>query len=409
MASEGNTRPFAVDWPAERRAEIARRVADYVLPPAPADAGWSLGCDPEFLARLRARWLDGFDCERAVAELNRFPQFMTRVDGLDIHYLRIPAETDGAPALLLIHGWPSSTFEFHGVIDRLTHPSRFGGDPADAVELIVPSLPGYGCGGKPGRIIGPREIARLFHRLMIEELGFERYYSHGGDWGAVVTSWLAVDHEDHVPGIHLGMIALPMPARPETPDEEEWVARFARIQREMGGYSHLQGSKPQSLAWLAAGNPVGQAAWLAERYHDWSDLTERDFEQVFDLDWLLTAILVYVMNDSFASAAYLYNGLARESGGSVTTVAKDGHCAVPTAFTSRLADPRIVPPPRARVEKVYNIVRWTDATKGGHFPAHERPEEFVADLQGWMRQMRCPAGDAPAPSVTAGTAGTAPA
>lgn len=382
------SRAFSVEWPEAQRAEVLRRVADYPMPPSPAGDGWTIGCDGDFLARLRARWLDGFDWDAAVARLNTFPQFVATVDGLDLHYIHVKAERDGAPPLLLLHGWPSSPFEFFGVIDRLANPSRHRGDAADAVEVIVPSLPGYGFSGKPDEIVGPRYVADKIDKLMVEVLGHERYYSHGGDWGAVISSWLAIRHPGNVAGIHLGMIALPVPSPPETPEEEEWAARFVRVQRDMGGYSHLQGSKPQSLAWLAAGNPVGQAAWLAERYHDWSDLRMRGFEEVYDLDWLLTASLVYIMNHAFASAAYLYNGLARESGGSVTTLNRGETCPVPMAFTNHLGDPRIIPPTRDRVEKVYNLIRWRDSETGGHFPAHEEPDDFVADLTSWMRLAR---------------------
>lgn len=378
---------FTVDWSAAQRADVTRQVSDYVLPPAPAGDGWSIGCDAGFLARLREHWLR-FDWDKAVERLNRFPQFVATVDGLPLHYIHVKAEVENAPPLLLLHGWPSSPFEFFGVIDRLANPSRHGGDPADAFEIIAPSLPGYGFSGKPDAIVGPRVIADLIDRLMVEQLGHQRYFSHGGDWGAVVSSWLAIRHPQNLRGIHLGMIALPMPAQPATPEERDWVDRYSRVQRDMGGYSHLQGSRPQSLAWLAAGNPMGQAAWIAERYHDWSDLRDRGFEEVYDLDWLLTAILVHVMNDSFASTAYLYNGLARESGGSVTTLNRGERCETPTAFTNHLGDPRIIPPPRARVEQTYNIVRWRDSEKGGHFPAHEQPDDFVADLVDWMRAAR---------------------
>ena len=375
---------FAVDWPADQRARIMRQVKDYALPPAPEGDGWSVGCDAAFLSRLRDHWLEVFDWDKAIARLNSFPQFSTMIDGLKIHYIHARAEVENAPALLLLHGWPSSPFEFFGVIERLSNPSRFGGDPADAVEVIVPSLPGYGFSGKPDGIVGPQFIADIINTLMTQKLGKDSYLAHGGDWGAVVSSWLAIRHPEHVRAIHLGMISLPMPARPETPEEQDWVVRYGQVQRDMGGYSHLQGSRPQSLAWLAAGNPVGQAAWIAERYHDWSDLRDRPFEQVYDLDWLLTAILVYVMNDAFASAAYLYNGLARESGGSVTTLSRGERCEVPAAFTNRLGDPRIIPPPRSRIEQSYNIVQWRDAEKGGHFPAHEQPGDFVEDLQEWL-------------------------
>jgi pimeloyl-ACP methyl ester carboxylesterase len=377
--------PFQVAWADAERASVMRRVADYELPPTINGEDWSLGCSAEFLARLKTHWQRYFDWNEATRLLNRYPQFLTEIDNVGIHFVRVAAEVPNAPPLMLIHGWPSAHFEFWDAIDRLTHPSRFGGEAADAVELIIPSIPGFGFSGKPEQIIGPRAVAHLFDKLMVERLGYSRYLSHGGDWGAMVTSWLGIDHADHVAGIHLGMIALPQPARAENAEDVAWMSRFAATQHALGAYSHLQGTKPQSLAWLAAGNPMGQAAWIIERLHDWSDARERPFEAIFDLDWILTLITIYVMTDSFRSASYLYYGRSLESGGGSTNLLAGGRCDVPTAFTYPVGDPRVAPPPRVRVEAMYNIVRWREASRGGHFLAKEYPQNFADDLLDWRR------------------------
>ena len=184
--------------------------------------------------------------------------------------MHVVGEAEGKRPLILSHGWPGSHYEFWGAIDKLALPSRHGGDAADAFDLVIPSLPGFGFSSKPAKPFGQRQTARLFNTLMTEVLGYERYLAQGGDWGSLVTSSLAYDHPKNVRAIHLNMLGFRPPGGPKGEAEAAWMTRQGAAMDALGAYFRLQVSKPQSLAWLGAGNPVGQAAWIVERFYDWS-------------------------------------------------------------------------------------------------------------------------------------------
>ena len=201
------------------------------------------------------------------------------------------------------------------MIDKLAFPSRHGGSAADAFDLVIPSLPGFGFSSKPARPFGQRGTARLFNALMTQVLGYDRYLAQGGDWGGLITSCLGYDHAAHVQAIHLNMIGFRPPGGPKTAGgEPAWAGGREARMNMLGAYFRLQMSKPQSLAWLGAGNPVGQAAWIVERFYDWCDRGAKPFEQVFSLDALLTNVMIYVMTGSFTTGAWYYRALDRRGG-----------------------------------------------------------------------------------------------
>ena len=270
------------------------------------------------------------------------------------------------------------------MIEPLAFPSRHGGRVEDAFDLVIPSLPGYGFSGKPDTPIGARMAARLFDTLMREVLGYPRYRAQGGDWGAGVTAWLALDHAASVEAIHLNYLLVQPDASPETAEEKAWKAALDANQQALGAYAMLQGTKPQSLAYAMVDNPVAQAAWLVERFHDWADLRERNFEQVFSFDQLLTDVMIYVMNDAFVSATWLYAGALGEG---VRRMPEGRRVEVPTAFAA-YPDPRAPAPPRSWVERGYALSRWSPQPRGGHFAAMEQPGPFVDDLRAWGRETR---------------------
>jgi pimeloyl-ACP methyl ester carboxylesterase len=379
--------PFKVEWSPSAIDKVRAQIRAYAFPVAPegdfAGGGWNHGCDAETLKRLTSYWADGFDFAAAQETLNRYPQFTARVEDLDIHYVHVVGEAQGKRPLLLTHGWPGSHFEFWDVIEPLAYPSRHGGDPADAFDLVIPSLPGFGFSGKPKRPIGQRATARLFNTLMTEALGYDRYLAQGGDWGGVVTSWLGLDHAAHVKAIHLNMIGFRPHGPPKSEAELAWAQRTAFAMDAMGAYLRLQVSKPQSLAWLGANNPVGQAAWILERFHDWADLGGKPFETVFSPDTLLTNILLYVMTDSFTTAAWYYRGVMEEGG---VTLPEGVRCETPTAFANFPGELLYSAPPRSWCDRAYAISRWTDMPRGGHFAAMEEPALFVEDVRAWARE-----------------------
>jgi microsomal epoxide hydrolase len=376
--------PFEVRWSEAEVAAVLDQVRHYPWPPIPDVAdGWAYGCDAGYLKRLCAHWTETYDWKAAVADLNRFPQFTARVDDIELHFVHVVGEAGGKRPLLLTHGWPGSHYEFWQAIEKLTFPSRFGGDPADAFDLIIPSLPGFGFSGKPAKPMGQRATARLFNRLMTEVLGYDRYLAQGGDWGGLVTSWLGLDHAANVRAIHLNMIGLRPAGGPQGEAEIAWIQRQQAMMEVLGAYFRLQASRPQSLAWLAAGNPVGQAAWIAERFHDWSDLSEKPFETVHPLDRLITNIMLYVMTGSFTTGAWYYRGLLEEGGVALPAGVR---CETPTAFANFPGEPLYTAPPRSWADRAYNIVRWTEMPRGGHFAAMEEPDLFVDDVRAWAKE-----------------------
>jgi pimeloyl-ACP methyl ester carboxylesterase len=379
-------KPFSVDWSADAIETVLAQVRAYPWPIAPeAEDGWSYGCDGKFLKDLSTYWTDGYDWRGAVAELNRFPQYTARIEDFDIHFVHVVGEAEGRRPLLLSHGWPGSHFEFWAAIEKLAFPSRFGGQPEDAFDLVVPSLPGFGFSSKPKRPFGQRGTARLFNALMTEALGYDRYLAQGGDWGAIITSWLGFDHGAHARAIHLNMLAFRPQGGPKDEAEAAWAARAAAASQMFGAYAQLQISKPQSIAWMGAGNPVGQCAWIVERFHDWSDLRSRPFDQVYSKDQLLTNVMLYVMTGSFTTGAWYYRGLVEEGGlGS----ARGQRCETPTAFARHQGDTDYTGgPPRSFVERAYNLTYWSEPPRGGHFAAMEEPDLYVDDLRAWAREV----------------------
>lgn len=378
-------KPFTVDWTAEQVDKVLDLVRTYPFPPAPAvDNGWAYGCDGAFLKDICAHWTGAYDWRAAVAELNRYPQFTARIEDFDIHFLHVVGEAGGKRPLLLTHGWPGSHFEFWDSIEKLAFPSRFGGKAEDAFDLVIPSLPGFGFSSKPQRPIGQRATARLFNSLMTQTLGYGNYLAQGGDWGGLVTSWLGFDYGSSVKAIHLNMMSFRPYSGPESEAEIAWLTKTGAAMQQLGAYFLLQASKPQSLAWMAAGNPVGQAAWILERFYDWSDLRAKSLIGAYSKDQLLTNIMIYVMTGSFTTGAWYYRGLMEEGGVQLT---EGQRCETPTAFANFPGEALYAAPPRSWAERAYNITRWTDMATGGHFAAMEEPDLFVTDLRDWAASL----------------------
>ncbi|WP_338664128.1 epoxide hydrolase [Pararoseomonas sp. SCSIO 73927] len=374
---------YEVEWSADRLDTLRQRIKSFSFPrPVPGSA-WSYGMDADYLRALIDHWSDRFDMEGAARTLNRFPQFTTRIEDLDIHFIHVIREAGPNKArlpLLLTHGWPGSVFEFWQVIEPLAFPSRFGAVSDIAFDLVIPSLPGFGSSGKPIRPIGARTTARLWDRLMREQLDHGSYYAQGGDWGAGVTGWLAIDFPHSVKAIHLNlMIAAPqVPALTEA--ERRFQADAEEDERRWGAYYQLQATEPQSLAYAMTDNPVAQAAWLIQRFYGWSDRRTRPFDQVFSMDQLLTNAMIYVMNDAFQTSTWFYTGSEEER---VKQMPAGLRVEVPTGFAAYAGDARSPNPPRSFVEQGYNLRHWSEIPQGGHFAAMEVPDLYIRNLRDW--------------------------
>jgi microsomal epoxide hydrolase len=376
--------PFTVDVPDATLADLRARLARVRWPDAPPGAGWDYGTDVAFLQELVAYWRDGYDWRAHEARLNAFAQYTVALAGIDLHFIHQPGAGPDPLPLLLSHGWPGSVWEFHKVIPMLTDPARFGGDPADAFTVVVPSLPGFGFSFRPGQPrFGVGAIADAFAVLMTDVLGYRRFVAQGGDWGSLVSAGLALGHPERVPAIHLNYLPLPAytstPAA-QTPEEEEFLRDRARRRAEETAYQAIQGTKPQTLAFGLTDSPVGLAAWLVEKFRSWSDCGG-DVERVFGKDDLLTAIMIYWVTGAIGSSFWpYYDGM---HGGPVPIGV---YVATPTAYIAFPGES--ARPPRSLAERYFNLQRWTAQPAGGHFAALEQPEGLVADVRAFFRDYR---------------------
>jgi epoxide hydrolase len=374
-------RPFTIDVPQSVLDDLHARLERTRWPePLPA-GGWNAGVDIDYIRGLCDYWRTGYDWRAAEAALNRYPQFLCAVDGVDFHFWHVRGQSPAPFPLLLVHGWPGSIFEFHHLIGPLTDPAAHGGDPADAFDVVIPALPGYGFSGKPKEPgWGPSRTAAAFDRLMTAELGYDRYGTQGGDWGGIITARMGGLVPEHIAGIHLNFILGGTPPEGEQSEQDRAVAaELAAFQANETGYSSVHGTKPMSLGIAQSDSPAGIAAWIVEKFRTWSDC-DGDVERVYTRDQLLTNIMFYWAPNSIASAANMYYEARRD--GSFRT----GGVRVPTAVASFPKE--IYRVPRHWVEGRYNIQRWTDMPHGGHFAALEQPDLLLDDVRAFFRTLR---------------------
>lgn len=368
--------PFTIAVPDERLEAIRTRVEQFDWSVLPDAGGWESGVGLADLRRLVDHWLHRYDWRAQEARLNRLPQFTADILGQRLHFVH--ARGDGSkPPIMLVHGWPGSFIEFEQLIAPLA---------ADGHDVVVPSLPGYAFSGRPEAPIGPRQTAELFHRLMVELFGARRYLLQGGDWGGAVTAWMAHGHPDAVAALHLNMVLIQAEdALPKTPDELAWAKRRAELAVDEAGYSHEQGTRPQTLGIAMSDSPVGIAAWILEKFGVWADVPRDeagrpDLWQAFDEDTLLTNIMLYLAPNAFVTSTWMYRGRILEGSGKF---APGTRIRVPTGVAA-FPDPTFPPPPRSQAEKTYDVVHWSEMAKGGHFAALEQPDLLLADMRAFF-------------------------
>ncbi|HLL33847.1 MAG TPA: epoxide hydrolase [Streptomyces sp.] len=387
-------RPFRLAVPDAELADLHDRLDRTRWPDQLPGVGWSYGVPADYLRELVRHWRHDYDWRAAEARLNEWPQFTTTIDGANVHFAHIRSPEPDATPLILTHGWPGSIVEFLDVVGPLTDPAAHGGDPADAFHVVVPSLPGFGLSGptaEPGWEAG--RIADAWAELM-RRLGYERFGAQGGDWGAAVSRELGRAHPDRVLGVHLNL--LPGAQATTEPTEEELAALdpeerertlaswrgWSDWSREGTGYAVLQATRPQTLAYALTDSPVGQLAWIVEKFREWTDSEELP-EEAVDRDRLLTDVMLYWLTGTAGSSARVYYERAHATGRAAEPAEPS---TAPTAVALFPAELQL--PLRHKADRTENIVRWTELERGGHFAAMEEPDLLVADVRAFFRQVR---------------------
>ncbi|MEA3177348.1 MAG: hypothetical protein QOI59_871 [Gammaproteobacteria bacterium] len=379
--------PFTVRVADEAVADLKLRLELTRWPDEIGDGTWKYGMPRKVLRDIVEYWRDRFDWRAAERRLNGLSQFTTEIDGRIVHYVHVKGVDPESAPLVLTHGWPGSFVEMYKIIPMLSDPANNGLPGFRSFDVIVPSLPGFGFSPAP---VSPgtssRAVASLWHMLMAE-LGHSSYFAQGGDIGSGVSTWLARLYPDAVRALHLNFIpggyqpSLTDADRPLSPAESEWLAARTRWVEREGGYSHIQATKPQTLAYSLTDSPAGLTAWLLEKFFAWSDGSD-ELIQRFDLDELLTNVAVYWFSGNVAATLRMYEENARQ----------------PLRFGSgeRLSPPlsyarfpkEIMNPPREWVERVFNVARWTEMPVGGHFAALEQPRALAGDIHGAFSALR---------------------
>ena len=376
---------FNVNFTEKEISPIYQKIKDYPWNSIPDLEGWEHGTNKTYLKELCDYWINEFDWQKHEVEINKFQNFISNVDGTDIHFIKEKGTSPNSKPLLLMHGWPGSVIEFLHIIEKLAHPEKFGGNEKDSFDVIIPSLPGFGFSGKPNKPIGPRKMAEILNKLMIENLGYKDYMAQGGDWGATIANWIGYDHSKFCKAIHINCLTMRHPNGPQSDEEKNWQIKFDKDQIMQDGYRTQQATKPQSLSYGMVDSPVGIAAWIIEKMYSWSDLKDNKLESVYSKDTLLANIMVYILTKTFDSASWIYFG-RREEGGRFFP--KDfKRIEIPTAaaiFPAEMSEW----PPRSYVERIFNIKQWTNMPSGGHFAALEKPDLLVNDIRKFSRSLR---------------------
>jgi pimeloyl-ACP methyl ester carboxylesterase len=386
VENTSDIRPFRIDFPQADLDDLRDRLARTRWPDQLPGVGWDYGVPLDYMKRLAEYWRTGYDWRVHEARLNQFPQFTTTIDGTNVHFLHVRSPEPDALPVIITHGWPGSIVEFIDMIGPLTDPRSHGADPADAFHLVVPSIPGYPLSGPaPERGWNLRRVASAWAELM-KRLEYDRYGAQGGDWGSMISGSLAVVDPEHVVGVHvnmlvhLGALADAASLADLTEDEQIKIARHARLVAELTGYMAIQSTRPQTLAYGLADSPVGQLAWIVEKFKEWTDSTDVP-EDAVDRDQMLTNVTLYWLTGTAGSSARLYYEFTHSQEWTLPEQSR-----VPTGVAAFPQE--ISPPIRRFAEQSFNIVHWSDFDRGGHFAAMEVPDLLIDDLREFFRRFR---------------------
>ena len=379
--------PFRIEIPQAALDDLYDRLDRTRWPTELPGVGWERGVPIAYLRTLVDYWRTGYDWRAVEARINRFPQYTTDIDGANVHFLHVRSPEPQALPLILTHGWPGSVAEFLDVLDPLADPRAHGGDPATAFHLVVPSLPGYGFSGptrEPGWDVV--RVAEAWAELM-SRLGYDRYLAQGGDLGSMVSIILGEMDPEHVAGVHVNLL-LAMPTG-DDPDEltglgdadRDRIALLSRFRADLSGYMKVHSTRPQTLAYALTDSPVGQLAWMAEKFHEWTDTTG------VSRDMVLTNVMIYWLTATAGPSAQIYYESAPFLPIADAPPTARAASALPLGVAVFPKD--VLLPVRRFAERDFkNIVHWSEFDRGGHFPALEQPDMFVADLREFARTVR---------------------
>jgi microsomal epoxide hydrolase len=384
-------RPFHIEIAQSHLDDLNHRIDATRWPATLPGDSWKRGVPQKYLRELARYWRTEYDWRAAEERLNQLPQYSTEIDGVDVHFLHILSPEPTATPLVLTHGWPGAVTEFLDVIGPLTDPASHGGDPRDAFHLVIPSLPGYGFSGaptEPGWDV--TRIARAWAQLMAR-LGYDKYFAQGGDWGSPISLHLGLADPAHVAGVHVNMLVTIPPGDPATmsdlTDEDRARIKFAAAFEQDGtGWRQLQSTRPQTLAYTLTDSPVGQLAWIAEKFKEWTDSTDSP-EDAIGRDEILTIATIYWLTATAGSSAQLYYESNRTTADFLRTWAGPWPLTMPVGVAFFAAD-AVRPVPTFAAKILPTLTHWSEFERGGHFAALEQPEQFVGDVRTFFRDLR---------------------
>ena len=379
--------PFKIEVSDSDLDDLRARLERTRWPDELPGTGWDYGSNLDYIKELVDYWRTKFDRRAQEQLINSFSHFKTDVDGLGIHFIHEKGKGPNPMPLVVTHGWPGTFFEMHKIISLLSDPASHGGDPEDAFDIVVPSLPGYGFSDHPTeRGLDVFYVGELWAKLMSNNLGYQRFGAQGGDWGASVTAKLGFSHPDKIIGIHSTSVTRPTPylgpgTRELSEAEKSTIQHRTDWQESEGGYAHIKGTKPQTLSYGLNDSPVGLAAWIVEKYRTWSDCGG-NVESRFTKDELLTTVTIYWVTQSIGSSTKLYYETNRKP----WNLKQGERIEVPCGIASFPGENTV--PLREWAERSYNIQHWTDMPSGGHFAALEEPVNLVEDIRIFFRPLR---------------------
>ncbi len=385
-------KPFRIDIPQADLDDLHRRLENTRWPDEVAGAGWARGVPVGYLKELAEYWRGSFDWRAMESRLNELPQFTTEIDGANIHFVHVTSPEPDATPLLITHGWPSSFVEFLDVIGPLTDPSAHGGDPADAFHVIIPTIPGFGFSG-PTREAGwdHFRVARAWKELMAR-LGYERYVAQGGDWGMMVSAELCMADPEHVAGVHVNTLATFPPEDPAaladlSEDEGRRLQRLMHFGRDLSPYFNLLATRPQTVGYGLTDSPVGQLAWIVEKYREWTG-AESVPEDTVDRDTMLANVSIFWLTATACSAAQLYyESVDSDSQNLASRLGGPWQLTMP-AGVAVFAEDVVLPLRRFADGVLPTITHWSEFEQGGHWPALEVPDLYVGDVRTFARSLK---------------------